>query len=285
MREYIDGRDVANTVMMLATAFKGTIAVVEGITDRRLYGKFFDKDKVEVVIAHSKTNVKNAVKEVYTFRGNKSIIGIVDSDLDRLNGRKNSPPIFPTDTRDSEALMLKSGAYEDIVEEYCDPDRLEAFQDKYGDMRKAVLTAAYPIGLLMYISDLNGFGLSFKDLNFDSFIDRREMRCDTRRLVETVFANSRPLRQITVKNIMQIMSAEEKHDMWEVCRGHDLMAVMAMGLRYIFGSYNCKDITDSQLSGAFRLAFDREDMAATDLYRESSEWCATKGLELWSIAP
>ena len=44
MREYIDSRDVANTVMMLATAFDGTIAIVEGVTDRRLYGKFFDKD-------------------------------------------------------------------------------------------------------------------------------------------------------------------------------------------------------------------------------------------------
>ena len=118
MREYIDSRDVANTVMMLATAFDGTIAVVEGITDRRLYGKFFDKDNVEVIIAHSKANVRNAVKEVYIFRGYKSIIGIVDSDLDRLTGRKNSPPIFLTDTRDSESLMLKSGAYEDIVEEY-----------------------------------------------------------------------------------------------------------------------------------------------------------------------
>ena len=63
MREYIDSRDVANTVMMLSTAFRGTIAVLEGMTDRRLYGKFFDKDKVETVIAHSKTNVRNAVKD------------------------------------------------------------------------------------------------------------------------------------------------------------------------------------------------------------------------------
>ena len=285
MREYIDGRDVANTVMMLATAFDGTIAVVEGITDRRLYGKFFDKDNVEVIIAHSKANVRNAVKEVYTFRGYRSILGIVDADLDRLSGRKRSPPIFLTDTRDSESLMLRSGAYDDIVEEYCDPDRLEAFQDKYGNMRDAVLSAAYPIGLLMYISDLNGFGLSFKDLDFESFIDKRDMKCDVRRLAEMVMANSRPSRQVSVKNIMQLMSAEEKHDKWEVCRGHDLMAVMAIGLRYIFGGSNCRNITDSMLSGAFRLAFDREDMVSTELYRETSEWCASKGIELWSIVP
>ena len=285
MREYLDSRDVANTVMMLATAFDGTIAVVEGVTDRRLYGKFFDKDNVEVVIAHSKANVRNAVKEVYTFRGYKSIIGIADSDLDRLTGRKRSAPLFLTDTRDSEGLMLKSGAYDDIVEEYCDPDRLESFQDRYGDMRKAVLSAAYPIGLLMYLSELNGLGLSFKDLDFESFINRKELKCDVRRLVEVVVANSHPSRQVSVKNIMQMISAEEKHDRWEVCRGHDLMAIMAIGLRNIFGGNNCRNITDSMLSGAFRLAFDRDDMMSTDLYRETSEWCAAKGIELWSIVP
>ena len=88
MREYIDSRDVANTVMMLATAFDGTIVVVEGITDRRLYGKFMDKDSTEVVIAHSKTNVRNSVRDTYTERGFRSVIGIIDADLDRLNGRK-----------------------------------------------------------------------------------------------------------------------------------------------------------------------------------------------------
>ena len=44
-------------------------------------------------------------------------------------------------------------------------------------------------------------------------------------------------------------------------------------------------MTDSQLSGAFRLAFDRDDMVSTNLYKESSEWCAAKGLDLWSITP
>ena len=285
MREYIDSRDVANTVMMLATAFDGTIVVVEGITDRRLYGKFFDKDNVEVVIAHSKANVRNAVKETYTFRGFKSIIGIVDSDLDRLNMKKKAPPIFTTDTRDSEGLMLKSGAYEDVIEEYCDLDRLESFQDRNGDMRKVVLAAAYPIGLLMYISEENGFGFSFKDLEYERFIDRKSLKCDVRRLVEELLSRSRLSRNVGMKTVMQLISSEEKHDRWEVCRGHDLMAIMTMGMKYIFGANNSRNMTDSMLSGAFRLAFDRDDIIATDLFKETSEWCAAKGIELWSIEP
>ncbi len=283
MREYLDGRDVANTVMMLATAFDGTIVVVEGITDRRLYGKFMDKDSTEVVIAHSKTNVRNSVRDTYTERGFRSVIGIMDADLDRLNGRKRVPPLFLTDTRDSEGMLLNSRAFDDILDEYADPERLEAFTDRYGDVKDAILSAAYPLGLLMYVSEKNGIGYSFKDLDHELFIDNRTLRCDVRRMVEHVASRSSSSRQMPVKNVMQLMSMEPEYDKWDVCRGHDIMAVMAIGLRYIFGGNNCRSITGNQLSGSFRLAYDQDDMVSTELYRNTSEWCSRNGLRLWAI--
>ena len=285
MREYIDSRDVANTVMMLATEFDGTIAVVEGVTDRRLYGKFFDKDKVEVVIAHSKSNVRSAVRETYFERRFQSVLGIIDADLDRLQGRKRNPPLFLTDTRDSEGILLRSKAFDDIISEYGDEDRIESFESAHGDLRKAILSAAYPLGLLMHVSEMNGLGLSFKDIDYESFIDRRTLQCDVRRMIDDIMSRSRSARQVSAKNIVQMLSSEEEHDVWDVCRGHDLMAIMAIGLRYIFGGSNCRNITGNQLSGGFRLAFDRDDMESTELYRDTAEWCSRKGLELWSVRP
>lgn len=281
MREYIDSRDVANTVMMLATAFSGTIAVVEGITDRRLYGKFFDKDRVEVVIAHSKSNVRNAVRETYRDRGFRSVIGIIDADLDRLTGKIHRAPLFLTDTRDSEGMMLNSRAFDDILDEYGDRDRMDRFTDAYGDIKKAIMSAAYPIGLLMYLSEKNGLGLSFKELDYEYFIDKRSLKCDIRMMIESVMSRSRAARHASVKNIMQMIMTEEDHDKKDVCRGHDLMAVMAIGLRYIFGGNNSRNLNDDILSGSFRLAYDQDDIEATDLYRESSEWCDANGLDLW----
>ena len=283
MREFIDSRDVANTVMMLATAFDGTIAVVEGITDRRLYGKFMDKDDVEIVIAHSKSNVRSAVREVYSDRKFGSVIGIIDADLDRLNGKRRNPPLFLTDTRDSEGLMLRSRAFEDIVSEYADEEKLEMFEDRNGDLKKVVLDSAYQIGILMYISERNGLGLSFKDLEFESFIDRRTLGCDVRRMIDDVMSRSRSARDVSAKNIMQMIAAEEEHDLWDVCRGHDLMSILAIGLRYIFGGNNARNIYGNQLSGSFRLAFDREDLESTELYRNTTRWCSDKGLKLWSV--
>ena len=283
MREFIDSRDVANTVMMLATAFDGTIAVVEGITDRRLYGKFMDKDDVEIVIAHSKSNVRSAVREVYSDRKFGSVIGIIDADLDRLNGKRRNPPLFLTDTRDSEGLMLRSRAFEDIVSEYADEEKLEMFEDRNGDLKKVVLDSAYQIGILMYISERNGLGLSFKDLEFESFIDRRTLGCDVRRMIDDVMSRSRSARDVSAKNIMQMIASEEEHDLWDVCRGHDLMSILAIGLRYIFGGNNARNIYGNQLSGSFRLAFDREDLESTELYRNTTRWCSDKGLKLWSV--
>ena len=282
MREYIDSRDIANTVMMLSTAFSGTVAVVEGITDKRLYGKFFSKD-VEVVIAHSKSNVRSAVRETYFDRGFKSVIGIMDADLDYLEGRRRSPPLFLTDTRDSEGLMLRSGALESVIHEYCDEERMEAFVDRYGSLRDCVLEATYPLGLLMFVSVKYGLGLSFKDLDFERFIDRRTMRCDRREMIETVVSNSRSETRSDPRTIYELMKNEEEHDPWIVCRGHDMMSVLAIGLRNIFGGNNAKHISDAQLSGGFRLAFTRGDMESTGLFADTSEWCAKRNLALWSV--
>ena len=175
MREYIDSRDVANTVMMLATAFDGTIAVVEGVTDRRLYGKFFDKDRVEVIIAHSKSNVRNTIRETFKERNFKRVVGIIDADLDRLTGKAHKAPLFITDARDSEGMMLNSKAYDDIMDEYGDRDRMDRFTDSHGSIKKAIMSAAYPIGLLMYLSETKGLGFSFKELDYEYFIDRKSL--------------------------------------------------------------------------------------------------------------
>ncbi|MBO4552695.1 MAG: DUF4435 domain-containing protein [Candidatus Methanomethylophilaceae archaeon] len=281
MREFIDSRDVANTVMMLATAFDGTIAVVEGVTDRRLYGKFFDKDRVEVIIAHSKSNVRNTIRETFKERKFRRVVGIIDADLDRLTGKAHNAPLFLTDTRDSEGMMLNSKAFDDILDEYGDRDRMDRFTDSHGSIKKAIMSAAYPIGLLMYLSETKGLGFSFKELDYEYFIDRKTLKCDVKRMIENIMSRSRAARHVSVKNVYQMILTEEEHEKKDVCRGHDLMAVMAIGLKYIFGANNSRNLNDDILSGSFRLAYDRDDIESTELYRESSEWCKENDLALW----
>jgi hypothetical protein len=281
VREYLGADDIANTIMMMRTAFKGTIAVVEGITDRRLYGKFFDDRDVNVIIAHSKTNVRDAVHTVCSDRRCTGVIGIVDADLDYLMGRVRKPPIFITDTRDSEMMMLKSTAAKDVLAEYASPELMERFVDRYGDVISTVLNACYPVGLLMYVSEKQGFNLSFKDLDFETFIDRRTLHCDLRRMIDEVMFHTGG--GPSPKYVLACLEKEmqDEHDPWIVCRGHDAMAVFAIALKYIFCGGNCRYIQESELAGGFRLAYDRSDLVGTKLFTDTSAWCSEHGMKLW----
>lgn len=284
MRNSLTPTDIANEISMLASTGRDTVLAVEGITDSRLYSKFSDDDKVKVVIGHSKSNVRRAVDECWHNRNITSVVGIVDADLDRIQGKKRTPPIFQTDYRDLEIMMMSSPALSDVLSEYADTEALEAFTNKYGPVFDAVISACYPIGLLMYISEEHRLSLCFKNLDFNNFIDRRSLQIDEKRLIDDILSCTKNPR-ISRKKLLDILLDEssKKHDPAHYSRGHDAVDVLLVGLRYIFGSFNCKNIRSGELSGALRLAFSDHYFANTDLYEDTDKWAKKKCFKLWSL--
>ncbi len=279
MRDSINANDVANSVMMLRSAFKGTIVIVEGSTDSRLYGKFLDRD-TETVVAHCRQNVSNSVKELTNRRGVKGIVGIIDSDLDLMDGVRRSPPIFQTDARDSEGMLFMSGAFDDVLFEYADKDRLNDFRRRYGEPRDAIYSACYPIGLLMRISNRDGLNLSFKDPPFEYFIDRRSLKCDIRRMCEHISDRSNGS-YVSPSKLVGLINDEPRMDPAIVCRGHDIADVFAFALREVFGGYNARNLNGDQVAGAMRIAYDRDDFDRTELYTSSDAWASRREMVLW----
>ena len=284
MRQYLTSSDISNTVSMMRTGFDGTILVVEGITDSRLYSKFTDRKDVRLVIAHSKDKVRTSVTLLYDKRGDDKVIGIIDSDLDRLKHKRPRGPVFMTDCRDAESMMLISDALDDVLAEYGDPDKLAQFEGKFGDIRERIMEGAYPIGLLMYVSERNGLGLSFKSLDFGTFIDERDLGCDIEAMIRETIANTNSERT-SAKHTSRLLSAEleKEYDMKEVCRGHDLVKVLLIGLRDNFGGSNSKHLREGELGGALRLAYDDDVFTKTQLYKDTKEWCDDVGTPLWNI--
>ena len=280
MFEKLSAQDVANEISMLRPVFKGTFLVVEGVTDARFYGKFADREGVRTGIAYSKDNVRRVVTEARS-RGDRAILGIVDPDLERLEGKKCLPPLFMTDNRDLESMIMKSKALEDVLAEYADPVLMKKFESENGCIREAIFKAAYPIGLLMFISKRDGLGLCFKDLNHRAFIDDRTLRIDVRRMMDAVFGISYNARA-SRKSLTDSIQAEEELlvDPWDAVRGHDAVAVLVIGMG-VFGAYNSRGLGDGQLSGALRLAFSADDFRDTDLYRDSDAWSGRTGNVLW----
>ena len=282
MREYIAASDIANEISMKRSLFSGSFLVVEGVTDLRLYGKFTDRYECEIIPAHSKDNVRLSVSASER-RNEKKVIGIVDSDTDRLNDIRRNPPLFMTDCRDSETMMMRSNALEDVLAEYCDPERLERFVSRYGEVRDSVTASCYPLGMMMYVSEENDYDLSFKDIDHDLFIGRKDLKADMKKMAGAVIKNS-PYTHIDRQTLLTKLAKEMKneHDPWEVCRGHDMISVLAIGLREIFGSYNCKYIKSGELAGAMRLAYDSASFRETRLHKDTEEWCLRNRMKVWS---
>jgi hypothetical protein len=281
MIERLTAADIANEMSMMRSSFKGTFVVVEGVTDSRLYGKFIDEG-VMVLIAHSKDNVRRAVTESRVNRRDLRIIGIMDPDLDRMNGNTYAVPLFLTDNRDLEGMILGSRALDDLLTEYADPELLRAFEERHGPVRDVIARAALPIGLLMHISHNDGLKLCFKDLDYRAFIDPCSLEIDLPRMVEEVLALSKNP-GTGRKDALARLGRELKRaeDPWIAVRGHDAVEVLAIGLSEAFGSYNCKCIKHGQVAGSLRLAFSYDYFAETDLYGETAEWSRISHNPLW----
>ncbi len=284
MREYLTSSDICNQICMERSSFDGLYLVVEGVTDERLYEKFIDKDAVRIVEAHSKDNVRGTVRCMSSDRRDPKVIGIVDADLDRLEGKEVSPPLFHTDCRDMEMMIIRTDALDDVLDEFSDHVKLRYFSETYGPVRDRVVDSGFPIGLLMQISHLERLSLSFKNLYFEEFIDTRDLTINIRHMVDAVLANSRPCRlgrKALVKRLNDAMA--ELKDPWLAVRGHDAVSILLLALQRNFGAFNSHNLNEGELGGSLRLAFSDEYFRGTQLYKDTSKWAESKELALWDV--
>lgn len=284
MREFLTTEDICNELSMERTVFDGAFLIVEGITDSRLFGKFIDRGEVNIVIAHSKDNVRGVVKEMSGRRRDRKTLGIMDPDLERLRGRYARPPLFHTDCRDMEMMAIRSNALDDVISEYGDPEKVDRFEERFGPIRDALVSSSYPIGLLMFISQERGLNLSFKNLTFNRFINPASMGLDALQMVSEVLDNSRSAR-IGRKELLRVLNdeAEQLDDMWEAARGHDTISILLIGLKRSFGGFNASGLDEGSLGGALRLAFSDECFRSTRLYADTTEWADEAGIPLWRL--
>ncbi len=283
MREFITADDICNQISMNRSLFKGTIVLTEGNTDKRLYGKFIDQDEARIIPALSKNNAKKALT-IMQKRGDDRIMAILDRDLDDLFGKSVREPMFYTDLRDMEMIVITTDALDSVLDEYADDDKLSLYTDLHGPVLDNILEGAYHLGCLMYVSMKNGYNLNFKDFQMRDIVDRRTMAVDIRKMTETIAGATANCRVSPKMLLRQLEAAEtEITDRLHMSRGHDTVRILQIGLNCIFGSYNAKSLTEGALSGSLRIAYSRESFQSTDLYRNTSRWAESKGLKVWKL--
>lgn len=271
MRQTI--HSITNTAHMMRTQHTGTILIVEGSTDARVYGRLVSDTECRLILATGKDKAIKALN-ILEEGGLNGVLTIVDADLWRLDGVEHgSSNLLLTDSHDLETMILHSDALDNVLSEFGSAREIE----KLGrPIRDILLEGGLPIGYLRWISSptKDDLSLKFKELSFDKFVDEKTLCVDVDNLIRELKTNSKDSAlddNVTKLKVMTLMG--EGPDPWQVCSGHDLVLILSIGLRNIFGNpRRGKTVTSDHVDGIIRLAYNYSHFCLTQLHNSIKDW-------------
>lgn len=258
--------DVVAEILMTRTAFRGSLLVLEGDDDARIFQRRVNPSICQLIIAGGKPTVSGAVKQAYDLR-QTGILGIVDDDYDALCGRTEvNANVLHTDARDMEVLMLRGRAFESVVLEASDLSKVAEFERRTGvTVRRAAIDRATIFGKIRLISRQESWNLDFGQFSPWRFANLAEWAFDEESIVSLVARETGR----TSQDIQSLLDATSVADIYFLIHGRDTLEILTIGLRKCLGRYQ---YPVDRLCGMLRLAFDDREALSTGLFRAITEW-------------
>ncbi len=270
MREYIQQNPNrwADQIRLRRDAFAGVFLVVEGYTDKLVYGNFVNPKTCEFVISDGKEQALNTIKILDNdkFTG---VLAVVDADFDRLeNNLPESPNILLTDDHDLEMMMIKTDALDKLINERGSEEKI-----KNKNIREILLKLGQEIGYLRWVSLKNNLSLRFEGLDFGKFIKKDTLEIDYSDLMKTIKDHSQKQSLVDqeIQENIEILR-NNKHNPSQVCCGHDIMQILSLALCKAWGTCKPTDVKAENLERDLRLAYERSYFYQTQLYFLIQNW-------------
>jgi hypothetical protein len=203
-------------------------------------------------------------------------LGIIDADFMVLDGNAPADPdVVLTDLHDLETMLLASPALDRVLREYTD-DQAGESREGADRVRERLLELGLPIGLLRWLSQRESRGWLFAEMDFDRFVDDKTLTLARHKLVDELQTRSRK-GALLLEEIWPRADAlaATNADPWHICCGHDLVMLLAIGLRSVWGSHKDADVSRERVERSLRLAYTRADFGATALHARLRAWEAT----------
>lgn len=272
----VTGDMIANEVLLSRTKFDGTILIVEGETDGKLYQNFAPNTGVSILPSWGKENVLEAVR-ILEQESTSGFLAIVDADFCHIEDCcPDSSNILVTDDHDIDMMIFRSDSLLRVVRELGSLGKLQAFLQEHGasDLREVLLERAIPLGHLRRYSLVQGLALRFEGLRFERFVDTKTLDLDIHVLVRSVHALTE-CPDLTTSELEEILLEalnEAPVDPYQLCCGHDVVSLVGIGLRRAIGSRSKKATESQLLEGILRLSYDSQEFRTSTLYAKAKEW-------------
>lgn len=261
--------EVAAEVIMMRMIHPGSFFVLEGDTDS-LFWRPFKHETCEIINAGSKHSVAGAI-EILDRRKFRGALGLVDADLDRLEKvRVPSKNLLFSQTHDLECLLLRSRALDRLLVEMADQERLRGVERaEERSIRECLLARGLLHGRLRWLAARFGWGPDFRgSLRLSRFVVQETWWLDEEALLDRAADQGCPVARHELRTALAELGPV---DPWNLCRGHDLIEVLRIGLEGSFGRRGMQFGRDA-LGRALRLAFGREELGGEGTVRQIRDW-------------
>jgi hypothetical protein len=274
MRRFITPFARANALRMKRSLFCGVFLVVEGMDDKHTFDNLIDHDTCELVIADGKENAL-ILTRILNGGGDRGLLTVVDADFDRL--LQSAPPetnILLTDSHDLECMILASPALDHVLLEFGNEERIGAFERSTGGLVRTLLfRKAVPLGCLRMISVRDDLNFDFDGIGFSKFVSNLSLECDISEMVRTV-VNKSQAHSVSLGEVGTLVEEELRrgHAASQIVCGHDVIELLAIGLRSIFARRAVHEVSADVLHRSLRLAYRMEDFLETVLSDHIHIW-------------
>ncbi len=260
---------------MVRTSFAGTIMLVEGPSDCKLFRPFVDEAECTLLPGWGKERTLDAITILDTEPDFVGFLAVVDADFWHVDGvTPSSDNVLVTEVHDVEVMIVVSEAFDHFEAEHCSPTKVDRFVAGDRHLRDVILDKALAIGALRYISHRDGLRLTFHGLKHRKVVNRETLEVDVRQLANNVLAltGSTPKTVDELQELLNDFLAGGTQDPHQHCCGEDVVAVISIGLRKALATKDAKVASPKNVGIALRHVFDSRDLAATALYQASRLW-------------
>lgn len=259
-----------------------TFVMVEGKTDAVLWEEYRSREDCTLYPAQGKDKIIAALR-VLKQRKMHGIAGIVDadywliSDADEL-GTDNL--LYDDCCPDMESILLDSGALKKVLRHSIHIDDMEQIHQFADKLTTESQRLAMEFGYFRLLNHLNDYGLRLNAIQFEEVIDCACLELD-RKLVASKLSGDKP--GLTGEDLLQqVDELKETYppDNAQLCRGKDVVAIMAHILPALFKTAFGKDLSETNyspihekgLAKLLRMAYEFGYFMETSLFACIQRW-------------
>ena len=256
---------------MLRSSHKGTILILEGSTDSRVYSKFINGNECKIIVASGKWC---AISTLMILKNSMDgVIAIVDADFWKIiNICPISSNIFLTDTHDLETMICCSNAIDGIETEFCQSRKIRKLMKSFKD---TITELVLPIGYLRWLCSVYRYNyeMKFNGMDFNNFLNLSNFTISIDNLINELKTNSAIHldKEAIIKSELNQHLRSKPFDCWQICHGHDYVKVLSLFI-INHGNHRGKNLTYDIIDGIIRFNYNLLSFQKTTLFRDMKKW-------------